>query len=333
MIKRILNLMRQDWINSLRDNIMAYMIFGPVLLAVGARLFLGSLDEAQLTFAVQAELGPAVIEQLDRVGTVEVFSSADGVQERLLRNDDVPGLVLGLDGQPVVVFEGNEGENPQVLAGVIEQALQAGTVAEYNVVQPENARSVVRELFTLVFVMLGGMMGALVMAFNLIEDKETQAVRALGVSPLSMVEMTLARGLFAVLLGLVITIATTFILAGSGFHYGMALLAFLFSIAIPVLSGYAIGGLADSQLKAIALLKFYMLIYLTIPVVSVFVPRSYHPFFYILPNYWMWQTFEKVFLGDLGGPNYWVSGLITLGSSLVLVALVTPLLRRQLRLR
>jgi ABC-2 type transport system permease protein len=333
MFKRIFTLMRQDWTNSLRDNIIVYMIFGPILLAIGARFFLGSLDQAQFTFAIQSDLGPAVIERMDRVGAVEVLPSAEAVQERVLRNDDVPGLVMGTDGQAVIVFEGNEGENPEALRGVIEQALFAEPVSDYTVVQPETARSVISELFVIVFVMIGTLLGALVMAFSLIEDKESRAVQALGVTPLSMLEMTLSRGLFAILLSLFITTITTFVLVRSEFNYGMALAAFLFSMGLPILTGYVIGGLADNQLKAIALLKFYMLIYLTLPIVSVFVPRSFHPFFYILPNYWMWQTFEKVFLGDLGGPNFWVSGMITLMSSLVLVVLMLPMLRRQLKLR
>jgi ABC-2 type transport system permease protein len=333
MFKRIFTLMHQDWTNSLRDNIIVYMIFGPILLAIGARFFLGSLDQAQFTFAVQADLGPAVIERLDRVGAVQVFDSAAAVQERVLRNDDVPGLIAGADGRAVLVFEGNEGENPQVLRGVIEQALAIEPVATYTVIQPETSRSVLSELFTIVFVMIGTLLGALVMAFSLIEDKESRAVRALGVTPLSMLEMTLSRGLFAILISLFITVATTFIVAGTGFNYGMALIAFLFSIGLPILTGYLIGGLADSQLKAIAVLKFYMLIYLSVPIVSVFVPRNLHSFFYILPNYWMWQTFEKVFLGDLGGPNFWMSGLLTLASSLALVVILLPVLRRQLKLR
>jgi ABC-2 type transport system permease protein len=333
MFKRIFTLMRQDWTNSLRDNIMVYMIFGPILLAIGARFFLGSLDQAQFTFAVQADLGPAVIERLDHVGTVHVLPSAEAVRERVLRNDDVPGLVIGSEGQMLVVFEGNEGENPQALLGVIEQALLAEPVAAYTVLQPDTPRSMLSELFTIVFVMIGTLLGALVMAFNLIEDKETRAVRALGVTPLSMLEMTLSRGLFAILISLLITTVTTFVLAGTSFNYGLAMVAFLFSMGLPILTGYVIGGLADNQLKAIALLKFYMLIYLTLPIVSVFVPRSWHPFFYILPNYWMWQTFEKVFIGDLGGPNFWMSGLITLASSLALVVLLLPVLRKQLKLR
>jgi hypothetical protein len=171
------------------------------------------------------------------------------------------------------------------------------------------------------------------MAFNIIEDKETRALKALGVSPLSMMEFTLARGLFAFGVSLFIVLAATFILVGTGVNYGLLVVGFCFSIGLPLLTGFVIGGLADSQLKAIAILKFYMIIYLTLPAVSFFIPRSWHVLFYPLPNYWMWQTFEKLFIGSLGGPGFWLSGLITLAISLGLVALAIPLLKRQLKLR
>lgn len=332
MFKRILNLMRQDWTNTLRDNILLYMIFGPILLAAGARLFLPSLDQAQYTFAVQAGIEPALVQRLEGIGSLETYPDAEAVRSRVLRSDDVPGLLLSGE-EPVLVFEGNEGEAAAVLRGVVEQALSGERVAGFTRTQAGQARSLLTEYTAAIFIMIGVLLGALVMAFNIIEDKETRAVRALGVSPLSMLELTLARGLFALLLGLVITAVTTFVLVGTRVNYPLLLVAFLFSIGLPVLSGYIIGGLADSQLKAIAILKFFMLVYLTLPIVTVFLPRAWHVFFYILPNYWMWQTFLNVFTGDLGGPGFWLSGLITLASSLALVVLLLPVLRRQLKLR
>jgi len=51
MVKRIFNLLHQDWTNALRDNILLYMLIAPILLAVGARFFLPSLNDNQYTFA------------------------------------------------------------------------------------------------------------------------------------------------------------------------------------------------------------------------------------------------------------------------------------------
>lgn len=330
--KRILNLMRQDLTNVLRDNILLYMVFGPILLALGARLFVPSLDQVSFTFAVEAGMPAAQVQRLERIARVEVLPDAAAVQARVLRSDDVPGLVLQ-NGAPTLVLEGNEAEAADVLQAVVAQALSGEAVASFTQTRSSTPRSLMTEYTTIIFFMIGSLLGALVMAFNIIEDKETRAVRALGVSPLSMFELTVARGLFAVLLSLVIVGVTTFILLGPGADYPLLLVGFLFAVGLPVLTGYVIGGLADSQLKAIAILKFYMMIYLTLPIITIFLPRSWHVFFYILPNYWMWLTFENAVIGQLGPVNFWVAGIVTLASSLALVALLLPRLRKQLKLR
>jgi ABC-2 type transport system permease protein len=332
MFKRILNLMRQDWTNALRDNILIYMMVAPILLAVGARLFVPSIGEAQYTFAVQDGVDSALIQRLDSIGTVELLPSAEAVRARVLRSDDVPGLVL-VDGQQTLLMEGNEGGEAEILQRVFQQVLSGEPVSVFTRAAESAARSLITEYTAIIFIMIGALLGALVMAFNIIEDKESRAIRALGVSPLSMLELTLARGFFALLLSLVLVFASTAILVGGQVNYGLLLVAFLFSVGLPILTGYIIGGLADSQLKAIAILKFYMLVYLTLPIVSIVIPREWHFFFYILPNYWMWQTFERVFIGEQGGPNLWISGLATLVSSLALVVIFLPVLRRQLKLR
>lgn len=332
MIKRILNLMRQDLTNTLRDNILLYMLFGPILLTIGARLFLPSLDQASLTFAVQEGVEPAVVQRLNQIGNAQTYPDAEAVKARVLLNDDVPGLVLK-DSVLLLVLEGNESEGPEVLSGIIGRAISGETISTFSRTEAGGARSLLTEITAIIFIMIVMLLGALIMAFNIIEDKETRAIHALGVSPLSMLELTLARGLFALLAGLALVFITTAILLGANANYGLLLVAFLFSLGLPILAGYVIGGLADSQLKAIAVLKFFMLVYLTLPILSVFLPRQWHVFLYILPNYWMWQTFENALIGQLGGVGLWGAGLITLLSNLALVAVLLPLLRRQLKLR
>jgi hypothetical protein len=72
---------------------------------------------------------------------------------------------------------------------------------------------------------------------------------------------------------------------------------------------------------------------LGLPIVTVFVPQNWLPAFDILPNYWMGHTVENLFIGPGAGPGFWLSGFIKLWSSLALVTLALPILRRQLKLR
>jgi ABC-2 type transport system permease protein len=332
MVKRIFSLFRQDLVNTLRDNLLLYILFAPLLLAFGAKLFLPSLDQSSLVFAVQAGLDSESIQRLEKIGNVQIYPDAEAVRARVLRNDDVPGIVINQQS-PVLVLEGNESESPEVLSMLVGGALSGGETASYTWIQNESSRSLLLEYSTIIFIMIGILLGALVMAFNIIEDKETRAIKALGVSPLSMVELTLSRGLFALVISLFLVLCMTAILIGGQVNYGLLMVAFLFSITLPILISYLIGGLADNQLKAGAILKFFMMVYLTLPIITIFIPRQWHVFFYILPNYWMWQTFESVIIAPTGGFGLWISGLVTLISSLILVVVLLPVLRRQLKLR
>jgi ABC-2 type transport system permease protein len=332
MVKRIFTLQWQDLTNSLRDNMILYVMVGPILLTIGARLFIPSIDQNVQIFAVQSGIEPTIIQQLEQIGSVQIYPDADTVEARVLRNDDVPGIVM-VENQPVLILEGNESQDPDMLSLLIGHTLSGEKAASYTHTQLEEASSFFLEYTTIVLIMIGIMLGALIMAFNFIEDKETRAIQALGVSPLSMLELTISRGLFAVTLSLIFVLIMTAIMVGTQVDYGLLLIAFLFSVTIPILVSYLIGGFANSQLQAGAILKFFMIFYLTLPAISIFLPRDWHVFLYILPNYWMWQSFESVLIGSTGGPGLWISGTIALLSGLVLVVVLLPVLRRRLKLR
>ena len=96
-VKQIVSLLRQDLTNSLRDNLVLYMFVAPILLALGARVFLPALEDTRLTFAVESAVDANVIAELEELGDVELLESREVVIERVERNDDVPGIVLQED--------------------------------------------------------------------------------------------------------------------------------------------------------------------------------------------------------------------------------------------
>jgi hypothetical protein len=76
-----------------------------------------------------------------------------------------------------------------------------------------------------------------------------------------------------------------------------------------------------------------MFAYLTVPILTIFVPSNWQWLFYLLPNYWMFKIFENLFVGQTGPAGFWTAcGLTLLSSGIYLVAM-TPLLRRQVQLR
>ena len=187
MFKRIFTLLNQDLANSLRDNLVTYMMVAPLLMALGAKFFLPSLDDIKIRVVLDGSaIEPALVEKFSTYGLVDVLDDRQEVVRRVEKNDDAIGLLVG--------------------------------------------------------------------------------------------------------------------------------------------------GLSDTQIQAMAVLKILLFAYLTIPIVSIFVPRAWHFLFYILPNYWMFQIFISIFVGQVGQVSFWLACLLTLVSSLVFILALLPTLKKRLKL-
>ena len=177
-IKQTVTLLRKDLTNALRDNLVLYMFVAPVLLALGARFLLPSLEETKLTFAVEESLGTELVAKLESLGDVELFESREEVLERVQRNDDVPGIVVEDSGY-VVYLEGNEPEGEQLATIIMSGVLNEGEVATFVHEELQASRSLLGEYAAVVLVMLAVMMGALIMGFLMVDEKESKVLNAL----------------------------------------------------------------------------------------------------------------------------------------------------------
>lgn len=330
MIKRIFNLMQQDFTNALRDNLVVWIMVAPLVLAVAARFFLPSLEDIKVRFALLEGLDPAVSERIASYGVVETFETREALEARVLHNDDVIGVAPGNDGL-IAILEGNEQEGEEFAQVVLTAAQMEGNYAEFKqVVRGE--RSLITEYGAIIMILFGIMLGTLVSGMNLVHDKETSAIKALGVSPLSLLEYTLARGLFGFIASLVLVVGSTLILLGGAPDYLLLIVGFVASFGIGIVYGYGIGGFADTQIQAMAIIKIVGWVFISIPLLSIFVPRTWHFLFYVLPNYWMFIIFENVLVGQIGAIGFWGACGLTIVSSAVVIAIMVPFLRKRIKL-
>lgn len=332
MIKRVTTLFQQDFTVAMRDNIILYMMIAPMLLATLARLFLPSLDNIQVTFAVDRSVGAAIIESLQAFGEVELFDSRDEVVARVERMDDVAGIAAsGADIE--VVLEGNEPEGAELAGVVLRQVLAKEPASPITHTALGGDQSRITEYGAVIAAMMGLLLGALVGALVMVDEKETQSIKALAVSPLRLRDYTVARALFALAISLVNVVVASAILLGTAVSYPQLILGFLFASGIAIVIGYSVGGFADNQLGAIAIVKVLLFVYMSIPVITIWIPQRWHIFFYPLPNYWMWKIFENIHIGQIGPVGFWGACALTLAESALVIAILIPFMKKRLALR
>ncbi|MFP4443225.1 MAG: ABC transporter permease [Spirochaetia bacterium] len=306
MLKRIYTFLKQDLVNSLRDNILLYMIIAPILLSFGAKLFMPQVAHTTARIVVSDNVPEEVRARIGQYAEVTVLPGPEQVVERVKASDDVGG-VISESGSYRVIMEGNESADAEEVARIIlSRALAGETAGEYTYLKAGDRDSSLIQYTTVLLIMMGALIGGLVASFNMIEEKENRAVKAAAVSPLRTGEYALSRGLFALLVSLIITVFSTLILTGTE-SLGDVLLAFLFTAPVPLILALIVGGFADNQIKALAILKILLIVYLTIPVVSIFVAEKWQFFFYPLPNYWAFKVFESVLVEGAETAGFWFS--------------------------
>lgn len=329
-MKRILNIIGLDMTNSLRDNIVLYMMVAPLLLALALKIFFPSFEATGQNIAVEQGIGQELIATLEQYGKVEVLKDADAVRDRVQRPDAMAGVV-NRDGKPVLVFEGNEPEEiVHSYIAALEHALTGEDLLTLTQKNVGSARSLLSEYMIIGLLMMTIFLGAVVPGFNLIHEKETKAVKALDISPMTTTDYVAARGVLAVSIGLVTALLVTLILAGTAVNYWLLISALLVSALLTTLLTMLVGVFADNQITAIAVLKIIMPLYLALPIISMFLPEKLQFLFWILPNYWQFQMLKVIFIG---GESFWLSAALTLGLSIVFMTVLTPILKKKLTLR
>jgi ABC-2 type transport system permease protein len=344
--------MRIDSTNALRDSLVVYVIVAPILLAVGLRFFLPGVQGSVLTYAVQVpdsvtqiadDAEPGRVERMRQAeqfadalaayGTVELYQSADAVRERVARNDSVGGFAIDDSGAWTIVLEGNEpGESEAIMQAVFAAAIRGSLAAEYTVEQTGSA-SPVWEYASVGMVMLAGLIGGLAVAFAMVDEKEQNVTKAFTVSPLRVSEYFAARGLLAGAVGVATGAICHFILMGTAIPVGSMLVALIAAAPLPLLVALLVGGIANNQIQAVAALKVVMVIYLTLPFVSIAVPRSWHWLFYVLANYWMFRSFEILYVTGARAADLPLAAALTFVTGFAVLIALGFALRKQLKPR
>lgn len=333
MIKKICSFMLKDITNALRDNIVVYGALFPILLAVIMTFFIPSVQSMKVTVAVEQNVGQRVIEGLKEYANVEIYENRSFVQKRVEKNDDIAGIVKEKD-EYVILLEGNEGSE----AGEIAEILMDMILSDRPKMNIEHlslgkTNSKMREISGALLLLTSILIGGYIVGFNIVNEKETKAVHAISLTPLKTGEFILSHMIICLISSIVLSLLSSFILARNTINYGLVIASIIATSGIGMILGFIIGALADNLISAIAIVKFEMLIFIGIPIASIFAPQNFQWLFYIFPNYWAFQSYLNIFNGNNQPIGFALSSLFALILSIIIMIYIAFVLKRKLKLR
>lgn len=297
MFSRIRNLLAKDLLYSTRESILVYSLAAVLVMAVGALFFLPSLEQMDVTLAVDESVPPEVARQLEAYGRVEHYAGYDRLRERVLAFDDVPGIYYS-GGEYVVLLEGNEESYVRELPGVIlDRVLLGEDVVELSTVSLGRERSPVRKYTAMFFLMSMFLIGGMFIGLSIIDDRQSGTIRALAVAPLNVLEYMIAKSALGLVVVVASTLAVATILLGpAAVNYPLLLIWVVSSLGVAILTGFLIGLISNNMITAIAMVKVMTLFITGVTMAALFLPDRLKWLLYVFPNYWSVEGFNRMFI-------------------------------------
>ncbi len=332
-MNRITSIIKRDYVLALRDSIAIYIIIAPLFLALAVRLFIPAVEDVKFNFIVQDSLRSEYISQLEAYGTVQKLQSKEEVINRVNKTDAVPGVILE-DNQAKIIFEGNE---PQDLINnyisIFEKVLNQNTEYDLSIKTLSDKKPVLFGLMAIIIIMTALFLGGTVSGFNIVTEKDTKAIRSMAVTPLKMSTYMFSRGLVAVITSIVIGIFSALILSGASINYVKLVLLLVASSPLIVIITLLIGRMADNQINSIAAIKVIMPVYLTLPLVTLFIPKAFQILLYPLPNYWAFVSLQHIFLYEGSSTAFYIALAILFVLGSIYLLILSKMFRKHFGLR
>jgi hypothetical protein len=310
-----------------RDKIVLYMALGPLLLALVMMAVMGGASGVAMNYSAAPGVPQNILKNLNNMADVRVYESYEKMRDRVERADSVAGVYME-DGRPALLLEGNESEEFRINSSLLLSRAVAGDLPEFKNLPVQSAGSVITEIAFAMILLLSIFLGGSVAGFNMVAERESGAIRALAVSPLTLSGYLIARTALALLLSLV-NVALCSLILGKGRQMMPLMLATLASAPICGLVALALGGTSSNQIAATGSLKLLMPACMIIPISSVFVPEGVKFLYWWIPVFWQYEALT----GGLAGQPDLIAYAFVFLTGLIWLAVLSKLTARKLSLR
>lgn len=330
-MKKILAIIGRDIKSGLRDWLIVYLCIAALLMAFVLRLFIPTASGSPLHLVVLNETSDDLTHYLKTFAQVTEVKDLDTLNERILRIDDVIGVVELNDTFEIIV-QGNE---TLPLEEVLKKMLNAFYLNldpidlpvdisfsdvgwEMSPLKLEGGALLM--VFTTVF-------GGMLIVLNLVEEKMSNTLSAINVTPLFRWQFVIGKGFLGFLLPIFASVSAALILGFSDIHFPMFLLTILSTAFISLIIGFSIGVMNDDPISAMASMKIIFLPIFASVFGAMFLSDAWHVILYWSPYYWSYQSIHLILLNE----GTWNEILLHSGIILIITAFVFLLLRPKIK--
>ena len=261
MIKKILRVLQKDFKTSRRDFMAMYIMIAPILISIAIAIFTPGLNDTTVNLAMLESDDAEHIEYIEQFAKVELFESADDMESRVQKRDDLAALIPAGDGYEIVL-QGNEPEAVENFAVTLQALYELDATKEETTAQLMSFGHTVpplKTMFVNMMISLTVMLSGMLIAISIVEEKSENTINAVNVTPLTQTGFVIGKSMFGGISSLIGIIAGLLITGYGDINWLMIILVGLSSMILSLVVGFIQGLTSEDLMEAAANVKMLFL--------------------------------------------------------------------------
>ncbi|QUI22374.1 ABC transporter permease [Vallitalea pronyensis] len=332
MFKKVWTIFLRDVKVNTRDFLAVYIILFPILFAIGINLLTPSINDTTVNLALLKEDIEAATYLRD-FAKVETFDTVEAVEDRVAKRDNMIGILPKDDGY-YVLQQGNEAE------GILDYAKVLITLYEQDA-QIEDSTAVIedfdratpplKKMLVNIAILFTSVLGGMLIAFNIVEEKVDRTIRAIHLSPVSRNVFILGKSLMGITLPIYGTLAIVLITGYTTINFGQMLLLVIVSSILSMLVGFIEGIKSEDIITAASSVKMLFLPLAAAIAAIELLSEQWQILFYPIPFYWAYKGNDAVLAASATWGQIILYTVITFGLSAIVYIYLAPKIKKGLQ--
>ncbi len=331
MKKMLIIFMRDVKVNK-RDFISLYILIVPIIFGIVINLIAPGVNDTTINIALIEGENIEMQEYLKDFAKISVYKDKAELEERVARRDEVFAYVPDGDGY-YILQQGDE------LEGLLDYAKMMLAFYEDDVQIEDSTAEIhdfgrinppLKRLLLNIMMMFTAILGGMLIAINIIEEKIDKTIRAIHITPISRTGYILGKSIIGAILPLYGSIGLLLITGFSDINWYQMMVLIVVSMVVSILFGFIQGINNTSVMDAAGSVKMLFLPLGGAVAVAELLSDKWQWIVYWIPFYWTYKGVDEILTYQSSWQNTLIYGGIVVGISAVVYILLIPKIRKGL---
>lgn len=333
MIRKVFLLFMRDLQASFRNFLTLYILVVPVIFAVIINVFSPGINDTTVEIALLNGDNPEQSAYFKQFAKVELLETLEDVENRVKKRDNIVAVLPNKTGAYYLMTQGNEPDF------VVDYVRKLAAFDHYDIGMDDSMVEIVdygreipplKKLMVNTAMMFSSILGGMIIALNIVEEKTDNTISAIHLTPVSNVGFIAGKSMIGVVVPVVGSLLILTITGFWGINYMHAVIMVATSCIISILVGFIQGISNDDVMTAAGNMKLLFLPLFGSIAGEELLADKWQVLFYWIPFYWTYKGNDLV----LSNQGTWLdimgyAGIVLAMSALVFVVLA-PRIRKGL---